>query len=934
MLKKLLLLFALCALNKAQAQTPTQLTHFENNAFHSPNTEVFKFQDRLFYALENGEQEIEIWEFENQALSLVYTTPFRLCDFDLYLWRIYENKIIITGYGSFRFINFLTGVEIEEVFSNDSYFRASKPNYRFDKSLIRFKTPDQVEQVYDVELEDYVPFFEEGLLYKSATSYYYVEGTGGDKSFKKRLFFETQAEIIADDFLGFLNLIYNDVLYFSADGVIYRVEGDVVDEFPLFDAYVSELFLGEDDQFYAIEYASPNRFLHILDGDLNLVDSKDVGNFFGYNIDAISDDKVFFSYEDFSAKEYVFWDVVQDTIMEIGFSDSEFVHVEDSLIFNTFWDYGNPKMEVLNTRTLALKMIELPPFELNEIDEGKRIFKKDGRYFMTLYDDENGFGFYEYDFQTNDITPGTAFLQKNYGVGPSIECTGEWIYISDFDEYSRQIKVYDPEAADGIYAHEIEAGLDGDIAAIDGKFYYFLDHDFGGTPPSDSNYVDLVVFDPDSKTTTTLVEAISYTAHLDYSRYKVGGRYIILPYLFDATKSEVYDTEKNVRFPITSMQKELLRRIDRITDNYMYAHFGGLFKMEIDDPTTVELIHPDNTSQPRVLTGDAVAFAVNDSLFYYDGQTLKNYFFDENISFFYDYVSPDKRYIAYNFLQNGEPGIVLYDRVQDVAKKIRKNAFVSYALELYFSNDYLFHFDRINDQEYNLFSYHLETEAVDSVIVTSHWILSLYDGELHIENPEAATISIFNYDLDLIEVVPSDGLFNVYNNINLPRQKALVNPRVIYSYRSHGSSNFIHTRINLYDAEERTVSSYFDCESGLQLHDFEQKDSILYCLASNDDEGHQVYKIDIENYVTNVKEAPQVIAFAELELFPNPTADALHFNKKYDHICIYNAAGQLVFYKKESTDRLKINHLSSGLYFVKAMYQNEFYNGKFVVERE
>ena len=43
---------------------------------------------------------------------------------------------------------------------------------------------------------------------------------------------------------------------------------------------------------------------------------------------------------------------------------------------------------------------------------------------------------------------------------------------------------------------------------------------------------------------------------------------------------------------------------------------------------------------------------------------------------------------------------------------------------------------------------------------------------------------------------------------------------------------------------------------------------ILYCLTSNDTEGYQIYKIDIENYVTNVKNTPQELEITELFLFP------------------------------------------------------------------
>lgn len=930
MLKKSLFIITFCLPILAQAQVHSQLTHFEDNAYQSTDTEVFNFQDRIFYAFENSEEEIEIWELADQELSLVYKTPFRLCDFESYIWWIYENKIIIGGYRSFRFINFLTGDVIEEVFSTDAYFRANKPDYRPDKSLIRFKTPDGIDQVYDIELEAYVPFFEEGLLYKSATSYYYVEGSGGNRALKKRPFFDTQSDIIADDFAGTLHRIYEDILYFFANGIMYKIDGDLIVEVPLFDN-LSDLYLGEDDRFYAVENSSPNRLLHILNSDLTIIESKDIGNFWDYDIIAINSDQVFFKYVNLSGVYgHEYWDLTQDTILESGLSEYESVQVEDSLIFNAFWDYGKPKMEVLNTLTLEIKTINLPPFKLNEIEEGNRIFKKDDQYFMTLYDDANGFGFYAYDFPNNALSPTAAFLQKNYGIGPSIESTGEWIYQSDFNEYSRQIRIYDQEAPDGIYVHEIDS-LDGDIAAIDGKFYYFLDHDFGGSPPSDSNYVDLEVFDPVTKTTATLVEAISYSPFADFSYYAVGGRYIVLPYLFDANTA-VYDTKNNVKISVTSLQKELLRRVHRITDNYMYCHFGSLYKMAIDDLSNIELIHPENTSKPSVIEGDAITFAANDSLFYYDGQTLKSYYSHETIGYFYEYVSPDKRYIAYNSLQNGVSTIVLYDRIEDITKTITKKGFVSYALDMHFSQDYLFHFDRDSNKVIELFSYHLETGAIDSLKVNTWHLLSLHNEELHIENPEDATIAIYDFDLQLIEEVPSEGLYNVFNNLNYPRSKAQVNPRVVYSYLTFGSSNFNSTLINIYDATDRSVTSYFDCESGLQLHDFVQKDSVLYCLASNDEEGYQLYQIDIENYVTDVKKVQSISKMKALGLFPNPTSAFLYFKKEYQNVNIYNTAGQIVLSHKETTDRIKVDHLPNGMYFIKANIQNDCFSGKFVKE--
>ena len=947
MLKKIIFLLFLCLPSFAQAQT--QLTHLEDSAYQSPIKEVFEWQDRVFYAFENGMGKVEIWEFANEQLSKVYETPFQLCDFDLHTWKIYQDKIFIGGYYSFRSIDFLTGEITEEIFSDEPHFVSPIVRYEFDECLAKIKITNEVEHIYDIELQALVPVFEGDLVYKSATAYYYVTGPPTDKVFMKRLFFESEGEAIASGFSNYAPHIINDILYFQGPGIpFYRVSGDSVDSFSSF-SFMIDMYLTSDDQLYGIEQVSSAKFLHLLDPNaLTILETKNASDFIPSQIYTANDEKVFFSSVNviLNAAELAYWDLIQDTIIVLDTEPYVYtIQVQDSLLFNATWDYQNPKLEVINTNTLDIKAIDFPPYSNNEFRGTQQVFKKDENYFISLYDAEHGYGFFDYDDQNNTLTPTVAFPEKNYGTGTTIGLSGNTLFINDFDEYTRHIQIYEPTASDGIYLHEIEAALDGGIEAINGKFYYLLDHDFGTNPPSDSNYVDLVMFNPETKTTHPLLEAIAYPPSHSFSRPKVAGQYILLPNQYDTFNLKVFDTENMVQLEVTTEQKEILKGVKVVTDNWMYAVVLAsgnrrVYKMQVDNLNNYELIHENEEATPSLvqISDDIINITINDSLFYYDGQNLVNYFSEEGLTFQQGsrpvYISPDKKYLAYKFSTVDDIGIILYDRVQNATKKLIVKNFLSLfsdTHDIHFGEGYMFYNDRNSNQEYELWSYNLTTDEQHfHFFDVNPQILSLHNGEVHVEIFADNSISIFSYDLDPIEIVSMGSLFNVWNYFNYPRSQMLSNPRIIRSHRPYTGSLSNYRLLNLYNAATRTVSPYFDCESELRFYSFVQQDSTLYCVASNDEEGNQIYKIDIENYVTSVKNASPEVVTETLQLFPNPTTGVLHFHQKLDNIHILDIQGRLIFESNEATKTLNVEQLHRGFYFIKGQLQNRYFNGKFV----
>lgn len=944
------ILLLLCLIGTFLLQAQTQITNYQEEAYQSPIKKVFKWQDRVFYAFENGAGKVEVWELANEQLSKVYETPFVLCDFELDTWSIYEDKLFLGGYISMRCISFLTGEMVEEVFSTDPHFYTYTIRYEFDGSLAKARIRNEIEYVFDMDFQELVPAFRGDVVYKSNTSYYYVTSNGSGRILMKRPFFETTSTEIGPGFTNYSPHVYNEVLYFQGQGdAFYRIyKDDSFDTFSNF-TFLINLYQGEGGQFWGIDQTTSGGVLQVIDStSMEILSSKNASNFIPFHIYTANSEKVLFRSIDplDNVARLAYWDIPQDTIRYIDTHPYIYgIQVEDSLLFNVIWDYQNPKMDVINANTLEVKGIDLPAVAQNEFRGERQLFKKEASYYLALYDFDHGFGFLEYDYQEHTVTADEGFPTKNLGTGTTIASTGNTLYLDNFDVYSRSIQVYDPAASDGMYIHEIEGGVDFDIQAIDGSFYYYADHEFNGTPPSDSNYVDLIRFDAETKTTTTLVEALSYSPYRDFVRMEVGGRYILSPNYWTNENLTAYDTKNDLSRAISPQQKEILRRASIVTENWIYALTSSsgvrrIYKMQVDDIDNVALIYENSMETPELVpvNGDTIHLLVADSLYAYDGQQLTNYFAQPETTFFQGsaggYQSADKQYVAYKFSSPDSLGIFLYDRWQDEVTTFRVQDWLtlhSDNTDLYFGEGYFYHRDRNSNQEYELWSYNITTQerTVQSYDFFPA-ILSLHDGEVHVEHPADNRIYIYTADLELIEEVSMGSLLNVWNYYNYPLRQMLNNPRVMYSYRPQSGSDSHERLLNLYDAKTRTVTPYFDCDAGLRLHSIIPQGGTVYCVASNAEEGNQLYRIEIEDYISSTEKDPLDPVTEPLQLFPNPTNDMLYLGQPLDQIEILDVQGRLIYVSKQTLQSVPVNHLTPGFYVIKGQYQNRYFTGKFI----
>lgn len=55
-----------------------------------------------------------------------------------------------------------------------------------------------------------------------------------------------------------------------------------------------------------------------------------------------------------------------------------------------------------------------------------------------------------------------------------------------------------------------------------------------------------------------------------------------------------------------------------------------------------------------------------------------------------------------------------------------------------------------------------------------------------------------------------------------------------------------------------------------------------------------------------------------IQLYPNPIEDILHFSETLTNVEIYDSNGQLVIGEVNNTNKISVEHLSSGIYFLKS----------------
>lgn len=929
------------------SQNPIQLTHFEDFAYASSKYEVLEVDESVYHVFENEVEEIEAWKFEGNSSSMVYQSAFSLCDLDFYDWKIYVSKVVYLGYKGFRVESILNGESLEEdILAEVDYF--NEVEYELDESLLKMEVDNELTHIYDLDENTFVPIFQGDLRYKTSEYYYYIEGENTEKQFCRKRFLEqeTEKEVIASGFNSYFAGIFKDRLYFKGRNapLTYRIDqNDAVESHTLFEGFLADMLVTEEGELFAYEIQEENRYLHLFDeGGLVLVQTFDIGDDPFSRMLKYDDGKLFYLNNQ-SPSQLAYFDLDENSAVEIATLES-FINsyqVIDSLLLFKTQSQGGSKIRVFNIHSLQEKSFHLTPHSLNDYSHSNPWVKFEGDYYLFQYDFETGHSFFAYDFEDNSLSQTGTISNRNYGVGNQLGLIGNLPYIIDLDRFSRSIKIYDSEADDGIYVHEIGTGLAGEIAVIDKKFYYFTTHEFNDTPPSDSNYVDLRVFDPISKESSLALEAISYPSFKIKADYAVAGQYILLPDVYVSSVPKVYDTVNQEVFEVSEDTKSLLSNFRNVvgkTQIYSAMNLSdglSLYKISKDNIEEYEMITSVSSSSLQYINDDAIAFTSNDSLFYYDGTNLKNYYHttdsDENINQ-QVFLSTDRRYLAHRFKRAQTSGYLVYDTKLGEFHKVEINLAEGQTAIVYGSSlwgdDYLFFPAWIENTSYSLQSYHFPSKSSNSKTLNfSPQILSLFNGEVHIEDQKANQIKIFNYALENVETISSESLtdFNSFRT-NLINSKE--NPMLIYSHRFEKPHRMMH----VYDAAKRSVTPYFSCDSDLHLKGFVLQDSTVYCTASNGVSGNQIYSFEMENYTTDIGETSNSTAKNVLSLFPNPSADVLYFHDKLTQLRIYDINGRMVMESKAPLKELNIRNLKSGFYFIEAKLKNEFLRAKFVKE--
>lgn len=128
-------------------------------------------------------------------------------------------------------------------------------------------------------------------------------------------------------------------------------------------------------------------------------------------------------------------------------------------------------------------------------------------------------------------------------------------------------------------------------------------------------------------------------------------------------------------------------------------------------------------------------------------------------------------------------------------------------------------------------------------------------------------------------------------------------------------------KINTVPLQVSGTSSYTLNNARLLTATTNTSESINETTANTDISGNYIMSpmsvliLEYDNPILGDNEADIYnIAF---QLYPNPTDAILNFSEAVKNAEIFNAYGQLVINKIESTDNISVGHLASGIYFIK-----------------
>ncbi len=901
------LLFILFFASVLHSQSFTRLTNLKNYGFRSPYDKISTLNGKLYHCFLNYNYQLEIYKYDNNEKKFINKINLDRCN-DRFISVLQKDSFIITIYrDSISFFDFINIKTITKSYPNGFSFNSITENIKMRKDIILFGYYNNF--AYDLTLNKFVPAIKGSYLYRSHNNYYSIIEKDHFRYLYKRKFEDKISTSVNIKPIKF-NQCLNNLLYLQdSSGVLYTIDKN--DEIKLSInglSHIYKIIQTGNNRLSILGKNNAKNFIKTYSlPDYSLTNLYNFEKYFDFAKVFYSNNKLFFNIEN----KATYYNCNTNTIYLISDTISIFNTI-DTLVFMRNANAWGHNFEVLNTKSGEIKQFNIP-FEKNI----HKIFKSGSEYYFYLFNHETGYGLYKYQFGDNFIETSNYIINKNAGFNSRMNVSSDFIFFTQHTE-SSDIQIIDETENDNIDFFKFKDKKTEPIIIVKNKIYYLnLNSDFAD---SNNTTVNLNCYNIESNMETILASNIILPKN-EYKIFKLN-KYIVLR-IFGGHNTIVINTENNQKIELSEFQKELFNHHFFNTNNYFYSEVNDIiYKVSLDNLSYTKYTNEISHRIKHIINNEFV-FLKNNNIYYHNGfETNIIYEGDSSLTELQIYTSPDKRYFTKPFIMNKIRHYLIYDRNLKTINIIEP-----------FPKDTLQHSDNVNifnnqliisnNEDKIIYVYNLNNNMEYKREFTSGAkLFSIGDNEIHFLINDKIVIT--NNNLEQIETIPFKyyfmNYFEYYPLISISNDQ---NIYLSYNYKGYQSLIF-------YDRRKRKLNDYFTCEDSIWLDEVRIVKDNIYCLASNDTYGGQIYVENIKNLL-NSNQTQKEPTIGKIEIYPNPCYDYINLANPINNYKIINIHGMVIRAVKDvTTTKIDIKNLPAGLYFINSIDMDHTKSGKFI----
>jgi len=895
-------------------QTVQQITNGESQHFDS-NYEQFYNIDGIGHYSSYIDDKIYVFEMDTK--NLVYKTSFDMCEKEIIRWMVEDNVAIYVGYD---------GIIIEDIFDNNSeeypYENIDIENesssisasvYRGVLNVSIFPGPTRIQ--FDVENRRFFDFYISNHVFTSINYLYSLLISSNNSQFVR----VDRTTFNSDTLLGDFSYEYesfavseDNYYLFTEDDVIMTVDrNDNVKSYDFERDRITSTVQTSTDRLIFAGSLSNGTVLYEVDLETSDLVRKDtIISERGIKLLDSYHDRLYVEFNSNFDDAYGYMDypyleveIFQDELQY--FTKNHFSESQDLLVVETYENGYSASIILVEKASNEIVKFQ---FELSRLlydTELDVLDTDDGIRFIVS--EERGKTIYNYNSTTNIVTEVTT-IDNERGLGTEVQTNENSYLIANEHSIHSGFEYIHPETNE-VNFHQVDGIIHGNVIPFEDKFFYVRNQNYQGI--DEDYYLDYIMFDPLTEEITIIEEKFFYPkiqssfANINYTGLNFGFHEIYnIPILFDL-KNQISITPD----PIT---KSLLENIYFESENFFFSSTGSPdfvhYKIDKNNYQDREIIYTKEYS--RLITIDDNSFAViySDRVYIVTEDGIKS--IDPPSFFFTNYVGLFGKKFFLSGFDDGISFVKIYDLITDQEIKTEVEGYVRDLV-----GDYIIAQTTL-EAPFEISSTNLESGDIFYRSI-NQWYESIYttDTSIYILNTELAGIEILNSKLEEIESIDAEILVDATLNIISEPGKFPIAYKVNKPLSSAPFKDIPDYSLIIFDPRTNSLNEYFDCESNLRFNKAFNLGSTSTMLLRSEEDGYQVYEVNLPEYSSVATDDPIEIAEGIL-ISPNPTDRFVTLSLDNYEATLYNSMGIIVD-KYQNEKVIDLGTVQSGIYYLK-----------------